>query len=57
MTIKKLCLANCDEYDNVYLDLEEEVFLNAVEEKQVICIYVDNKQIHINTEFIVSFEL
>ena len=55
--IKQLCLANGDEYENVELDLSVLELKQAIREGGFIIIKVSGKEVWLNTEFIISFEL
>lgn len=57
MRIKLLALANGDYYDNVLYQGTPEELRKSVSEGDIIDITMSNKQITINTEFIISYEL
>lgn len=58
LNIKKLCLANGDEYENVKVEAETlDLFKHMMDEKGLVKIIVDERTIYINPEFIISLEI
>ena len=57
MKIGKLCIANGDEYENVLVELSMQEMIEAINKGEVIKIQYGGKQIALNSEFIVSFEI
>jgi hypothetical protein len=57
MQIKRLCLANGDEYENVSVTLNKDEFKKAISAGEVILIEAKSKEILLNSEFIVSAEV
>jgi hypothetical protein len=57
MKIKRLCIANGDEYEDVTIALDVDDLKIALLGGDLITIEVDGKEVLLNTEFIVSFEV
>lgn len=57
MQIKRLCLANGDEYENVSVTLNKDELKKAISAGDVILIEAKSKEILLNSEFIVSAEV
>lgn len=57
MIIKKLCLANGDEYDNVTAKLSVNEIKKTIKNGSLIEVRHQNKEIIINTAYIISIEL
>jgi len=57
MKIKKLCLANGDEYDDAETEFSINEFKKAISKGTLIEVRQQNKTIMINTAYIISLEL
>ena len=55
MKIKKMALANGDEFENIELVSNEEIL--EIEGMEFIKIFIDKKEVLINKDFILSIEL
>lgn len=57
LNIKRLCLANGDEYEKVTLELTKDGIVEAIKSGDVMLINLNGKEIILNTEFIISVEI
>ncbi|MGV8149661.1 MAG: hypothetical protein ACLKAK_07135 [Alkaliphilus sp.] len=58
MRIKKLCLANGDEYEDVEIKLAHEELKEAIQNREFIpIIWGEGKKVEINADFILSIEI
>lgn len=55
--IKRLCLANGDEYNDVQLNITEAELVEIMREGEFVFFETDKKKVYINASFVVSFEL
>jgi len=57
LNVKRLCLANGDEYENITLKLTKEELMDAIKDGNIVVINLCGKEIVLNSEFIISIEI
>lgn len=57
MQLKRLCLANGDEYEDVEVEAEDvQVLIQIFSDRQFITVKAKEKIVYINPDFVLSFE-